>query len=478
MIEPRLEVWPRVALSAGKEVVDLCEIAGLTLDPWQARVIELSLGELEQDGRWAAAEVGLCVPRQNGKNVVLAARELGALFVLEEELTIHSAQQFKTAKEHFLRLLELIESSPDLDAKVLRVIRTHGEEAIEVQGRHGRLRILFMARTKSSGRGFSAPLIVFDEAMFLPEAMIGALIPTQSAMANRQRWFAGSAVDQQVHADGLVFARVRDRAVRDVDDRLAFFEWSVDADHPSQLSVDQLQDEGCWAAANPGFGTRVTAEAVGDELRAMDRRTFAVERLGVGDWPSLHLEAETVIDLDRWAELVDPGGELQDPVCFAFDVTPDRSWASIAVAGRRDDGLHQLEVRWHRPGTGWVVPELVRMRDQWDPVAVMCDGTGPAGSLLPRCDDAGVDVEIVTASDHAKACGLLVDMVDNDELRHLGADEMLAALRGATQRRLGDAWAWSRKSSLVDISPLVASTLALWGSATLGWDAGEDPIIY
>jgi hypothetical protein len=38
-------------------------------------------------------------------------------------------------------------------------------------------------------------------------------------------------------------------------------------------------------------------------------------------------------------------------------------------------------------------------------------------------------------------------------------------LKGATQRPLGDRWAWSRKNSSIDISPLVAVTLALWGVA-------------
>jgi hypothetical protein len=40
--------------------------------------------------------------------------------------------------------------------------------------------------------------------------------------------------------------------------------------------------------------------------------------------------------------------------------------------------------------------------------------------------------------------------------------ELSAALAGATKRSLGDAWAWSRRNSAVDISPLVAATLALW----------------
>jgi hypothetical protein len=34
------------------------------------------------------------------------------------------------------------------------------------------------------------------------------------------------------------------------------------------------------------------------------------------------------------------------------------------------------------------------------------------------------------------------------------------------KRRSGDAWAWSRKNSSIDISPLVAVTLALWGVET------------
>jgi hypothetical protein len=37
-------------------------------------------------------------------------------------------------------------------------------------------------------------------------------------------------------------------------------------------------------------------------------------------------------------------------------------------------------------------------------------------------------------------------------------------MRGGAKRPLGDAWAWSRKAA-VDISSLVAVTLALWGAA-------------
>lgn len=470
---PRVLYAPDYGSSAGTEAIELARMAGLVLDPWEALVLETALGEGD-DGRWAAAEVGLCVPRQNGKNAILEARELAGLFLLEERLIIHSAQHFKTAKEHFLRLLGLIESTPDLDRRVRRVIRTHGEEGIEL--RNGQ-RILFFARTKSSGRGFSAPLVVFDEAMFLAETSMGALAFVQAAMPNRQRWYAGSAVDQLVHPDGVVFARIRERALNGGNPRLAYFEWSLDVERPELLDESLADDEQAWAVANPGLGIRITAEAVRDERRVLDSRTFAVERLGIGDWPSTE-QVETVVSLEQWAALTDEESSLTDPVCFAFDVAPDRATAAIAAAGRRSDGLFHVEIIQHRRGTGWVVPLLAALTERWQPIALMADGAGPAGSLVHRCDEAGLAVELVKAGDHARACGLLVDSVEQETIRHLGSAELMSALKGATRRPLGDAWAWSRKTSSVDICPLVAATLALWGAETLGWNPDEAPVIY
>ena len=46
-------------------------------------------------------------------------------------------------------------------------------------------------------------------------------------------------------------------------------------------------------------------------------------------------------------------------------------------------------------------------------------------------------------------------------MRH--ADAFLSAVAGASRRKTGDRWKWSRASSEVDISPLVAATWACWG---------------
>jgi hypothetical protein len=79
-----------------------------------------------------------------------------------------------------------------------------------------------------------------------------------------------------------------------------------------------------------------------------------------------------------------------------------------------------------------------------------------------------VRVDVLSAQDYARACGAFFDTVDQKQLRHLGTTEFRSAIKGAATRPLGDAWAWSRKNSGVDITPLVAGTLALWGASKGG----------
>jgi hypothetical protein len=454
--QPRVSWIPPYSSSAGGEAVELAQLAGLELDEWQRFVLTHSLGE-RPDGRWAAFEVGLVVSRQNGKGTILEARELAGLFLLGERLIIHSAHQFDTSLEAFRRLLGLIEDTPELERKVKRVSRSHGEEGIELKSGQ---RVRFRTRTKGGGRGFSGDCLILDEAMDLTAAAHGALLPTLSARPNPQVWYTGSAVDQEVHDHGVVLARVRERGLKGGEDALAYFEWSPPAELPDAPQV--ADDPDVWAQANPGLGIRISSEHVAREKLSMDPRTFAVERLGIGDWPSTDGSGVRVIAPELWKALADPGSTIDGRVAFSIDVTPDRSAASISAAGYREDGLTHVEVVEHRRGTGWVAGRLAELVKKHDADGVVCDGSGPAGSLIPDLEQHDVVVTPLTAREHAQACGLFFDLVAQAGLRHLGTSELDAAVQGAAKRPLGDAWAWSRKTSGVDISPLVASTLALW----------------
>lgn len=463
---PRVRSVPPYVASRGGEAVEVARQFGLAPDPFQELVIEDACG-VREDGRWAAFEVGVNVSRQNGKGGILEVRELAGLFAWGERMILHSSHEFQTSMEAMLRMEELLAGWPEFASQVKSVSRSHGSEGFVL--RSGQ-RLRYRTRTKGGGRGFTGDTLMLDEAMVLPEMFIGALLPTlsgRSMSGNPQVWYTGSAVDRFVHEHGVVFARIRARGLRGEDPSLAYFEWSAaDASvTPDDLDEDVLADPEAWAEANPGLGLRISEEHVEKERRSMDPRTFAVERLGVGDWPAIDGDSG-VIDAETWAALADTGSVAEDPVAFAFDVTPDRSSGAIGVAGGRPGGGCHVEVVDHHRGTGWMVARVAELVGRHRPRAVVCDAAGPASSLLPELERLGIAVTAVSAGDHGRACGLFFDAVEQGTLRHLGTPELAAAVRGATQRPLGDAWAWSRRHSGVDIAPLVACTLALWGAVT------------
>lgn len=481
--DPRICVHPDAEVSAGRLAVDLARTAGLLLDPWQCLVLERSLGlrDTPRGRQWASREVGLIVARQNGKSAIFEARMLAGLFIFNEELILYSAHEFKTAGEIFRRVLGLIEGAPKLRRRVKAVARSKGEEGIELLPTErcpSGQRLRFVARSTNSGRGFSADCTIWDECQNLPDASVDAMMPTMLARPNPQLWYGGSAPDKDL-APCEQITRVRNRALGDDPGRLAYFEWSAelcsDQCGPDCAEHDDPGDPLTWAKTNPALGTgRVTAESIAGLHASMSPRGFARELLSVGNYP-VSGGGWDVISEAAWQATEDTGSEPLDPVAFAVDVTPDRSAASIAVAGARADGLTHVEVVDHRPGTGWVVDRVKTLIERWNPCAVAVDAGGPAGSLVADLEAAGVELTLPKARDAAAACGALYDAVVRPPdapadwapaVRHIPHPALSAALSGASRRPLGDAWAWDRRGVSVDISPLVAVTLARWAFAT------------
>lgn len=443
---PRVSSAPPSTSTAGVEVVELAASVGLVLDPWQEHAVKVALAE-RPDGRWSAFEVGILVARQNGKGAILEAIELAALYLFGERLILHSAHEFKTAQEAFLRLKALIDNSDDLRKRVARVRTSHGEEGFEMIGGQ---RLRFVARSRSSGRGFSGDRLILDEAQELPRSAMGALLPTMSARPNPQVIYTGTVPG--ANNDSAHFASVRDRGRLGGDSSLAWLEWSPGDE------VEDLDDLDAWAAANPALGHRITEETIQRERNSLGEEEFARERLSI--WSGAKQTA--VIDPRLWSAAADAMSRVLDPVAFAIDVTPDRSAASIALAGRRKDKLRHVEVVENKRGTGWVVERVAQLKARWAPCAIVLDASGPAGSLIPALSEAGAEPMVTSAREMGQACGSLFDLVAEGGLRHINQPALNGALGAAKKRLLGDSWAWHRKDSNADISPLVAVTLALY----------------
>jgi phage terminase large subunit-like protein len=119
-----------------------------------------------------------------------------------------------------------------------------------------------------------------------------------------------------------------------------------------------------------------------------------------------------------------------------------------------------------QPGTGWLVERLLELIEELRPERIVCDERGPAASLLDELEEAGIEVETIGTVEYTRACGMFFDAVEQGTIVHDGDPALEAAVRGAAQRTLADAWAWSRKHSRSDITPLVAATIAYRAEAT------------
>ena len=480
---PRIESVPLYVTSAASDAIELAGVAGLYLDDWQQYALTGALGK-RADGKWSAFEVKILVSRQNGKGSLLEARELAGLYLFSSDrLIIHTAHEHKTASEHFRRVLFLIENTPDLDKRVSRQSSAYGREFIELKAaptiilgsggreirRKERSRLIFIARTGGSGRGFTCDCLVYDEDMILDAGKIGSSLPSLSARPNPQVWYAGSAGTKS----STQVAHIRRRALAGGSARLAYYEWSIDWHDeycpPDCKEHDDPDDIRSIAKANPAFGIRISSDFVEAEREAMPEAEFQRERLGVGEYPA-PLDGWLVIPrrwFDATRDSADEPPRVRHPI-FAVDVAPNRESGSIAVAGLRPDGLVGIQVTDHRDGASWIVARAKAIQERWKSARWIVDKRAAAGALINELEQAGLPVETMQATEVAHACGMIYDALRDDTVRHYGQASLRAALAGVDKRELSDAWAFDRRNAGVDISPLMAATFAHWGYQKFG----------
>lgn len=464
--------------SVGDKCIQFLSAVGIDLDVWQQFCLKESLG-LKTNGRWSSKEVALLTPRQNGKTLVTEAREIVGLFLLGEKLIIHSAQLFPTAHESYLRMCRLIDNCPELDKMVHK--KRSGNNNVGIELKNGS-RLLYMARGRDPGRGFSGDLVVLDEAYSLAPEMIGALIPALSARPNPQIWYASSTG----HEDSSVLLKARDRGLSH-EPGIALFEFCADPGC-------SLDDRSQWYKANPALGIRLNEEFIELERRSMSDKEFARERLGL--WADTKVNSP--IDADTWRKLCRCGGEAHaecgklGPVSqvasryvVAIDAAPDRSWATIALAGYTEDGHKQLEIIQDGPGLSWCVDTVEKLYSAVDtppPLGVCVQSGARAGALIPEIEALGAKVIPFGTREIMGSTGFFYDSCHDESVVHLGDISLAQGLSGARQYMIGgkvgnseyNGWGWSRVDPTVNITGVCAVTYALWGLNMMRTEALQD----
>jgi hypothetical protein len=427
----------------GGEVAKLARLLGLEPMAHQRRFWDTAL-EREGEG-FAFREICWTIPRQNGKSVALLLLMLWRCLRWPGQVVRYAAQsgldaRAKLADDWWPRL----QHSPL--AEVLSFRRQSGHEALIFENGS---RLGLLAGTEKSGHGTTLDMAVLDESWALPDHRAEqSCRPAMATRRDAQLYIVSTAGTER--RSPFLWEKVqagRQAAEARIDHGVAFLEWAAPEDADPG-------DPATWRAAMPALGTTITEETVRGDFQGMPRHEF--ERSFLNRWTTSM--GDPVIDLGVWEGLAEPAAPRPQELILGLDVSPRSRSAAIAAAGRVNGHLH-VSVLEHGDGTDWVPARIQALSEQLG-AEVIVDAKACA-ALLPQLDE--VSPTEADGQDLATGCAFLVDLIGRGQLRHRGEPELLVALDGAAQRPLGDQWAWSRKSSSVDIAPLVASTLAVWG---------------
>jgi hypothetical protein len=451
------------ATSLGFSAIQFAEdVVGMKLIPWQ-RWLFIHALELKPDGRFRFRTLLVLVARQNGKTSLVEIKNLWKLFVLRVLLVIGTAQTLEYAEESWDKAVEIVEAIPDLFAEVKHVDKTNGKKTLRL---HGGPRWKIATATRRGGRSLSGDDVNLDE---LREHQNwdswGAVTKTTMARPNAQTWaFSNAGDDKSVvlnelleQARGTVFQPER------ADASLGLFEWSAPASvkctcgRPDGVHRGdcRLQDRGAWAQANPSLGHTITEEAIASALGTDPVAVFRTEVLCqrvenlIDEWQ--------VIPEAEWLTAEDASSHTGVPVAAAIEVDLARTQAAIAVAGRRaeDKSIRHVYIRRAEPGTAWVVADLQALMRETRVCAVVIDPGGPAGSLIPDVEAAGIEVVKPTVRALAGACGAMRDGIagkakDGEDLaavrniRHMGQAPLTSAVAGLATRKGSETEVWER----------------------------------
>lgn len=455
---PRIQVEPERVKTDGDDAAMLMAAYGHALDPWQRAVIDCWLGRSE-DGKYSVTSAGLSLPRQNGKNVCLEARELYGMVVSGERI-LHTAHQVRTSKRSFRRLEAIFTDRrhPELMRTVKRIRYTNGEECIELDNGGS---IEFSARSRQAARGFDGiSLVVYDEAQELTDDQAEAITATLSASATGTRQMIYTGTPPYPNCPGSVFRRRRVVCMNAPGPHDAWHEWSVDAKAAADIRLD---DRTLWFMTNPALGIRLTEEFTEEERKTLSDDGFARERLG---WwsPVITVQADHPIAYDVWeacrSEEPKPDGKTAYGVKFSADgaevclcgaVCPAQGPARISLIERRPTGL----------GIRWLADWLVQRYDK--ACCVVIDGRNGVDVLVDRISDTWRFKGSVIrpgARDMIAAVSCLTAELNEKSVTWYGPQEALRqSALSAVKRPIAGGWGFGGEDS----APIEAAALALWG---------------
>ena len=469
--EPRIQIEPERAESDGNDAALLMSAYGCTLDPWQQLVLECWLGK--EDDKYTVTSAGLSLPRQNGKNVCLEAREFFGLVVNGEKI-LHTAHQVRTSKKSFRRLAAMFtdKKHPEITDIVKNIRYTNGEESIELD--NGGL-IEFSARSRQAARGFDGiSLVVFDEAQELMDDQVEAIMATLSASQTGTRQLIYTGTPPYPTCPGEVFRRRRQACIDNPSKHDAWHEWSVEADSIAKINV---QDKTLWYMCNPALGIRLEEEFTEEEMRSMSPDGFARERLGWWN-PTGRTNIDYAIPTELWDACSSDDIAPEGKTAYGVKFSPDGSEVALCAAVIPKDGPARVELVERRPtglGTQWLADWLNARYAKAS--CVVIDGRNGVDVLTEKVAEvwrAKGSVIRPNVREVIAAVSTMIDALNEEKVTwYFEQEDLRTSAVTSIKRPIGGGWGFGGDDS----APIEACALALWGAKSSRRDPTKKMLI-
>ena len=425
-----------------KEAVELYEKSKRKARKWQIFLLK-SILAVNAKGLWIHTKFGYSIPRRNGKNEVVAMREMYGLDKGEQILhTAHRTTTSHTAWERLMRILD--EAGIEYNS-----LRASGRERIEIPETGGRIE--FRTRTGSGGLGEGFDLLVIDEAQEYEADQESALKYTVTDSKNPQTIFCGTPPTPV--SSGTIFPELRKSALYGESRNTGWAEWSVE-DESDPWDVE------LWYLTNPSLGTQFTERSVSDEI-GTDLIDFNIQRLGL--W--LKYNQKSAISKTDWDNLkVNKLPNITGKLYVGIKYGNDGTNIAMSIAVKTADDkvfIEAIDCQNIRQGNDWILKFLTSAQVQ----SVVIDGAG--GQALLAADMKNVRLKppvLPTVREIIMANSAFEKAIFKGSICHRGQPSLSQVVTNCDKRNIGSNGGFGYRSQLedYDIALMDSALLAHW----------------
>lgn len=441
----------------GQEAADLYAATGRTAQEWQLLLL-CDIMAVGDDGLWVHTKCGYSVPRRNGKNEVVAIRELHGLE--NGERILHTAHRTTTSTAASRRLAALLNGAGYTEVMRPKAGQTYeksytytkqmGMECITLLDEGGGS-ISFRTRSAKGGLGEGFDLLVIDEAQEYTDDQESALKYVVSDSQNPQTIFCGTPPTPV--SSGTVFLKLRNNALQGTAQNTFWAEWSVE-------NQTDPHDVDAWYETNPSLGTVLTERKIADEIGS-DAVDFNIQRLGL--W--LRYSLKSAISQAEWDGLKCeklPGlrGKLYAGIKFA----KDGSGVALSIGVKTTAGkifIESIDCQPARNGCGWIVDFLSRA----DLAGVAVDGASGQQLLADAMKSAHLKAPVLPTVNQVIAANAAFEQgIFGKTICHMGQPSLAQAASNCEKRAIGSGGGFGYKALMegVHIELLDSAILAFW----------------